>query len=89
MVAKRDLTNPPNVQYPYVKKSFKTQHGRIAIDPAILAAVGNCFIAKKKKRKKTKNADVWFWGDARGDQKQDAFIFGLIDDNLLGNQDRG
>ena len=26
--------------YPYVKKSFKTQHGRIPIDPAILAAIG-------------------------------------------------
>ena len=23
--------------YPYVKKSFKTQHGRILIDPAISA----------------------------------------------------
>ena len=30
----------------YVKKSSKTQHGRIPIDPAILAAVGR-FIAKK------------------------------------------
>ena len=37
--------------YPYVKKSFKTQHGRIAIDPAILAAIGHRFIANKKKRK--------------------------------------
>ena len=32
---------------PHVKKSFKAQHGRIPIDPAILAAVGHRFIAKK------------------------------------------
>ena len=37
--------------YPYVKKSFKTQLGRIPIDPAILAAMGHRFIAKKKKEK--------------------------------------
>ena len=30
--------------YPYVKKLFKTQHGRIPIDPAILAAIGHRFI---------------------------------------------
>ena len=36
--------------YPYVgKKSLKTQRGRIPIDPAILAAIGYRFIAKKKK----------------------------------------
>ena len=33
---------------PYVKNSFKTQHGRIPIDPAILAAIGHRFIVKKK-----------------------------------------
>ena len=27
--------------YLYVKKSFKTQHGRFLIDPAILAAIGH------------------------------------------------
>ena len=27
--------------YPAVKKSFKIQHGRIPIDPAILAAIGH------------------------------------------------
>ena len=32
---------------PYVKKLFETQHGRIPIDPAILAAIGHRFIAKK------------------------------------------
>ena len=37
--------------YPYVKKSFKTQHGRIPIDPAILPAIGHGFIAQKKKKK--------------------------------------
>ena len=30
--------------YPYVKKSFKTQHGRIPIDPAISAAIRHRFI---------------------------------------------
>ena len=33
--------------YPYVKKSFKTQHGRNQIDLAILVAIGHRFIAKK------------------------------------------
>ena len=37
MVAKRGLTNWANV---HTKKSFKAQHGRISIDPAILAAIG-------------------------------------------------
>ena len=36
-----------------LKKSFEIQHGRIAIDPAILAAIGHRFIAKKKKTKNT------------------------------------
>ena len=53
VVAKRGRTNRANVHTPYVKKSFKTQHGRIPIDPAILAAIGHRFIAKK-----TKNADA-------------------------------
>ena len=48
---------------------FKTQHGRIQIDPAIFAAIGHRFIAKKKK---TKNADTWV--DARGDQKPETFF---------------
>ena len=34
--------------YPYVKKSFKAQHGRIPIDPASLAAIGHRFIAKNQ-----------------------------------------
>ena len=33
--------------YMYVKKSFKTQHSRIPIDPAILAAIRHRFIANK------------------------------------------
>ena len=37
MVAKRGRTNRT---YPYVKKSFKTQHGRIPINRAILTAIG-------------------------------------------------
>ena len=31
--------------YPYVKKSFKTQHGRTLIDPEIVATIGHLFIA--------------------------------------------
>ena len=34
--------------YPYVKKSFKTQHGRNQIDPAILA-IGHHFIQVAKR----------------------------------------
>ena len=48
MVAKRGLTNSAKRSYPYVKKLFKAQHGRILIDPAILAAIGHRFIAKNK-----------------------------------------
>ena len=40
MVDERGLTNQGKHTYPYVKKLFKTQHGRIPIDPAILAAIG-------------------------------------------------
>ena len=50
MVAKSGLTNRANVHIPIgVKKSlwFNAQHGRIPIDPAILAAIGHRFIAKK------------------------------------------
>ena len=32
MVAKRGRTNRANVHTPYVKKSFKTQHGRVPIE---------------------------------------------------------
>ena len=52
--------------YPCVIKSFKTQHCRILMDPAILAAIGHCFIAKQKK---ILNADARVRGNARGDQK--------------------
>ena len=48
MVAKRGLTNGANVHTPYVKKkSLKTQHGIIPIDPAFFAAIGHRFIGKK------------------------------------------
>ena len=53
MVAKRGLTNRANVSYLYVKKSFKTQHGRIPVAPAILAAIGHRFIANKLINKQT------------------------------------
>ena len=49
MVAKRGLINQANVHtHTCVKKLFKTQRGRISINPAILAAIGHRFIAKKK-----------------------------------------
>ena len=53
MVAKRGHTNRANtctpIEYMYVNKSFKShsQHGRIPINPAILAAIGHRFIAKE------------------------------------------
>ena len=43
--------------YPDVKTWFKTQHDRIPIDSAILAAIGQGFIAKNK-MKKNANARV-------------------------------
>ena len=60
--------------YPYVKKSFKTQHVRIPIDSTILAAIGHCFIANKKK---SKNVDALVRGDARRDQKLESFLVAL------------
>ena len=49
MVPKRGLTNRANVHTPIdVKTLFKTRCSRIPIDPAILAAIGHCFIAKKE-----------------------------------------
>ena len=76
MVAKGGLTNQANIHTnSYVKKPFKTHHGRIPIDPAILVAIGHHFIAKKKK---IKNSDAQVWGDAHRDQKPETcFIFGL------------
>ena len=55
------------------KTSFKTQRGRIPIDPAILVAIGYRFIANKKK---IKNADARVWGDAHRDQKPETFFGG-------------
>ena len=37
------------IHTPICEKSFKTQHGRFPIDPAILAAIGHRFIAPPKK----------------------------------------
>ena len=70
MVAKRGLTNRANVHTHYVKKLFKTQHGGIAIDPAILAAIGHRFIA----RTKTKTADAQVLEDVHDDQKIETFF---------------
>ena len=72
-VAKRGPHKPGKRSYPYVKTSFKAQHGRIPIDPAILAAIEHRFIAPKKKE--IKNADAQVWGDVRGDQKPETFFF--------------
>ena len=69
MVAKRGLTNRATVHTPFVRKSSKTQRGRIPIDPAGLAAIGHRFIAKKSKQKML----LRFWGDAHKDQKLETF----------------
>ena len=50
MVAKRGLKNRANIYTPICEKLFKTQHGRILIDPAILAPIGHRFIAKSKSK---------------------------------------
>ena len=76
--------------YPYMKKSFNTQHSRIPIHPVILAAIGHRFIATKKWNQiKTKKADApvsgnaWVSGnakvpdDARGDQKPETLFYFL------------
>ena len=47
MVAKRGLTNRENVHTPMWKEPFKTQHSRMSINPAILAAIGHRFMEKK------------------------------------------
>ena len=51
MVAREDSQIGQTFIYPYVKKLFKIQHGRIPTDPAILAAIRHRFIAPKKKIK--------------------------------------
>ena len=56
---------------PLLEKSFKTQHSRIPVDPAIWAAIEHRFIAKKIK---IKNADARVWGDTLGDQKPETFF---------------
>ena len=48
---------------PFSFTLFKTQSGRIPINPAILAAIGHCFIAI------TKNADTRVWGDVLRNQR--------------------
>ena len=53
MLAKERPQKPGKPSHPYVKKGhFKTQHDRIPIDPAILAAIGHGFIAEKKRKVK-------------------------------------
>ena len=50
----RGCTNRANVRTPLPRFEKKTQHGRIPIDPAILAAIGHRFIAKEKRKAITK-----------------------------------
>ena len=47
MVAKRGYKSGKH-SYPYVTKLFRTQHGRIPIDPAILAAIRHSFVGVKE-----------------------------------------
>ena len=60
MVAERGLTNQANVHTPMWEKSFKIQHGRIPIDPAIMAGNWTSFHSPSK--------------NARGDQKPETFF---------------
>ena len=62
MTAKRGRTNQENVHTP------RQNSNQI---PAILAAIGHCFIANKEK---TKNADKQVWSDTCGDQKLETFF---------------
>ena len=84
MVAQRGHIISGKRSHPYVKKSFKTQHGRIPIDPAILSAIGHRFIAQKKQ--KTKNAGMRVWGNASREQKQENFLGSLIPDKKDPNE---
>ena len=66
MVAKRGLTKSGKRLYPYVKKSFKTQHSRI---------LGcNWTSLHSPPKKKIKNIDGRVLGNTRGDQKPEAFV---------------
>ena len=57
------------------KKFFKTQHGRIPIDPAIFAAIGHRFIAEKGNYKiPTHRSEV---------MKQETFFFVMNGPNPL------
>ena len=56
--------------HPYVKKSFKTRHGRIPIDPAIVAAIGHHFIAEKKNTKCRRAGLRW----PQGKQKPETYF---------------
>ena len=58
------------------KKSFKIQHGRIPINPAVLAATGHRFYSNNKNQK-IKNADARVWGDGHRDQKLETCCFAL------------
>ena len=69
------VANQTNVHMPMWKKSFKAQHGRIPIDPAILAANWTSFHSPPKK--KIKNADARVWGNVCGEQKPETFFVGL------------
>ena len=52
--------------YPYVNKSFKIQHGRIPMNPAILAAIGHYF-GSEAMHAETRNRALFFGGGGGGD----------------------
>ena len=54
-------------------KSYLKQHGRLPINPSILAAIGHRFIATKKE-----NLKCVVWGDVRGDQKPESSLGGNL-----------
>ena len=62
MVAKSGCINQANVHTHYVEKAFKTQHDRIPIDPAILAASGHRFIAFLRRYVQRPETGDFFWG---------------------------
>ena len=74
MVAKRGLTNWANVHTPMRNGRLK-QHGRIPIDPAILAATGHRFIAPPQKKKKNLKKKCWHAGLTHAETRNQSCCF--------------
>ena len=73
IVAKRGHTNQAKVHTPMWKIMFKTQHGRITIDPPTLPPIGHRFIVKTKT-----NIKCWCSGlgrRARRPETADIFVY--------------